>query len=272
MGAKQLVGGALVGAGLVYLLDPEHGPTRRAQLSERLGLGTTGQRHYGLRLGDIAGLEAAHIDRPADTGKLARLAGGLLFASGMVRRGRSGRVIRTAGLGLVARGVRVKPPAVVRGDRRRTIDIQKTVHVEARPERVFAFWSEYDNLPAILPNVREVRDLGHGRSRWVVTGPGDQPVAWTAVLTTQDAPRLLAWRSEDGAILEHAGVVRFTPEGTGTRIDFRFCYSPPAGRHGRALVEFFGADPRARVTEDFGRLKALLESTPRSEYHEKSQP
>jgi uncharacterized membrane protein len=106
----------------------------------------------------------------------------------------------------------------------------------------------------------------------VVTGPGDRPVAWTAVVTAWEAPRLLAWRSEEGAILEHAGVVRFTPEGSGTRIDFRFCYSPPPGREGRALAEFFSADPRARVNEDFGRLKALLESTPRSEYHEESQP
>jgi uncharacterized membrane protein len=271
MGAKQLVGGALIGAGLVYLLDPEHGAARRARLSQGLGLGP-GRSHYGLRLGDIAGLEAATIERPGDTGKAARTAGGLLFAYGLIRRGRTGRAIRTVGLGLVARGLRPRAPALVRGDRRRTIDIQKTVYVEARPERVFAFWSEYDNLPAILSNLREVRDLGHGRSRWVVTGPGDRPVAWTAVVTAREAPRLLGWRSEEGAILEHAGVVRFTPEGTGTRIDFRFCYSPPAGRDGRALAEFFSADPRARVNEDFGRLKALLESTPRSEYHEESQP
>jgi uncharacterized membrane protein len=261
MGAKQLVGGALVGAGLVYLLDPEQGAMRRAAVGQRLGLSQPGG-HYGLRLGDIAGLEAANIEPAADTGRTARVAGGVLLAYGVIRRGRAGRAIRALGLGLVARGLRRRPAALVPGDRRRTIDIQKTVHVEARPERVFAFWSEYDNLPAILPNLREVRDLGHGRSRWVVTGPDERPVAWTAVLTEREPPRLLAWRSEEGAVLDHAGVVRFTPEGTGTRIDFRFCYSPPAGREGRALAEFFGADPRARVNEDFGRLKTLLESTP----------
>ena len=271
MGAKQVVGGALVGAGLVYLLDPEEGAARRARLSERLGL-SPGRARYGLRLGDIAGLDAANIDHPGGTGQASRVAGGLLLAYGLVRRGRSGRAIRAVGLGLLARGLRVRRPGLVGGDRRRTIDIQKTVHVEAGPERVFAFWSEYDNLPAILSNLREVRDLGHGRSRWVVAGPGDRPVTWISVVTAREAPRLLAWRSEDGAILEHAGVVRFTPEGTGTRIDFRFCYSPPPGREGRALAEFFSADPRTRINEDFGRLKALLESSPRSEYHEESQP
>jgi uncharacterized membrane protein len=265
MGAKQFVGGAMVGAGLVYLFDPDRGASRRARLGSRLGL-VERPGHYGMRLGDIDGLEAANLGPGAgDAHRAARMVGGALLVYGIVRRGRTGRAIRALGIGLVARGLQrgASPPA--HGDRRRTVDIQKTLHIDASIERVFAFWSDYENLPLILSNIREVRDLGAGRSRWVVSGPGNLPVAWNAVLTERDAPRLLAWRSEPGAILENAGVVRFAPEGSGTRVDFRFCYSPPGGRHGRALAEFFGADPRTRVNEDLGRLKALLESTARSE-------
>jgi uncharacterized membrane protein len=87
------------------------------------------------------------------------------------------------------------------------------------------------------------------------------------VLTQRDPNRVLAWRSEPGSMLDNAGVIRFSREGTGTRIDFRFCYSPPAGRAGNAMVEFFGVDPRTRVNEDLGRLKTLLESTVRSDIH-----
>ena len=183
-----------------------------------------------------------------------------MLAYGVLRRGRFGRMMRTAGIGLLARGLQGAASPERPGDRRRTIDIQKTLHVAAPLERVYAFWSDYANLPAILSNLREVRDLGAGRSRWVVAGPGNLPVTWDSVLTAREAPRLLAWRSEPGAILENAGVVRFASEGEGTRIDFRFCYSPPGGRASRALAEFFGADPRARVNEDLGRLKELLES------------
>jgi hypothetical protein len=39
------------------------------------------------------------------------------------------------------------------------------------------------------------------------------------------------------------------------------------GRAGGTLAGFFGADPRARLNEDLGRLKALLESTVRSDIH-----
>jgi uncharacterized membrane protein len=260
MGAKQFVGGAIIGAGMVYFLDPERGAGRRAQLSNSLGLFETAGR-YGMRLGDIGGLEGANLaPRPPDGRRTARIAGGALLAYGVVRRGRFGGLMRTAGLGLLARGLRGMDTPEPRGDRRRTIDIQKTLHIAAPLDRVYAFWSDYANLPAILSNLREVEDLGAGRSRWVVAGPGNLPVTWDAVLTAREVPRLLAWRSEPGAILENAGVVRFGPEGDGTRIDFRFCYSPPGGRASRALAEFFGADPRARVNEDLGRLKAMLES------------
>jgi uncharacterized membrane protein len=261
MGAKQFVGGAIIGAGIVYYLDPDRGPVRRAQLTSALGL-VGGSGHYGMRLGDIGGLEGANLPpRPPDAHRVARVAGGALLAYGLLRRGRAGRLMRTAGFGLIARGLKAGAPAAATpGDRRRTIDIQKTLHVAAPPERVYAFWSDYGNLPVILSNLREVRDLGGGRSRWIVAGPGNLSVSWDAVLTAREEPRLLAWRSEPGAILENAGVVRFSPEGEGTRVDFRFCYSPPGGRAGRSLAEFFGADPRARVNEDLGRLKTLLEA------------
>jgi len=265
MGAKQFVGGAVVGAGLVYLFDHERGASRRARLGSRLGL-TEAPGRYGMRLGDIDGLEAANLGPGSgDARQAARLIGGALVAYGLLRRGRTGRAMRALGIGLLARGLERQEGRPPHGDRRRTVDIQKTIHIDAAIERVFAFWSDYENLPLILSNIREVQDLGAGRSRWVVIGPDNVPLTWTAVLTEREAPRLLAWRSEPGAILENAGVVRFTPEGAGTRVDFRFCYSPPGGRHGADLAEFFGADPRNRVNEDLGRLKALLESTARSE-------
>jgi uncharacterized membrane protein len=70
---------------------------------------------------------------------------------------------------------------------------------------------------------------------------------------------LIAWRSEPGSMLANAGVIRFRAENAGTRVDLRFCYQPPAGGAGQAVTELLGADPRAKVNEDLGRLKALLE-------------
>ncbi|HET6577399.1 MAG TPA: SRPBCC family protein [Gemmatimonadales bacterium] len=276
MGARDFLGGALVGAGLVYFLDAERGPERRARMRDRLGRSSVSAR-YGSRLGDIDGLEAANLARGGLAGagmeRLARIAGGALVAYGLLRRGATGSLLRTLGAGMVATGLK-QPGAPGRapgGERRRTVDIQKTLHVDAPVEQVYAFWSSYDNFPLFMSNVREVRDLGAQRSSWVVSGPGGVPVEWTAVLTEREENRLLAWRSEPGSVLENAGVIRFAREAGGTRIDLRFCYSPPAGSGGRALGEFFGADPRIRVNEDLARLKALLESTVRSDSHDEER-
>ena len=267
MSARHFLSGAALGAGLVYFLDPERGEGRR----ERVRAGFVSRRgRYGSRLGDISGLEAANLGRGSgglDLRRVTRLAGGVLAAYGLVRRGKAGSLIRTLGLGLAATGERRRMPGPAGGERRRTIDIQKTLFVEAPLEQVYAFGSSCENFPLFVSNVREVKDVGGGRWRWVVDGPAGEPLSWHALLTEQEPNRLLAWRSEPGALLDNAGVIRFGSEGSGTRIDLRFCYSPPSGRAGRTMAEFFGADPRTRLNADLGRLKSLLESTIRSDSH-----
>lgn len=266
MGAKQFLGGAALGAGLVYFLDPERGAGRRAWAQARLARPTR-VLHYGARAGDLQGLQAANLTAHSgrgDTGQLARIAGGALALYGLLKRGKQGALLRTLGLSLAATTRSAARPL---GERRRAVDIQKSLRVDAPVERVFAFWTSYDNFPLFITNVRQVEDLGHGRSRWVLSGPGQRPIEWEALVTAREEHELLAWRSEPGSVLEHAGALRMTPENGGTRLDLRICYYPPSGRAGRTVAGFFGGDPRARLNEDLARLKSLLETTTRSTSH-----
>jgi uncharacterized membrane protein len=284
MGAKDFLSGAALGAALVYFLDSERGEVRRARAREGLGeLGGRAReesgepvtvRRYGSRLGDIGGLEAANLPRRGQPPRslaelLLALAGGVLSLYGLSRKGVVGSATRTVGAGLLAGGLRTQRArtGLTRGERRRTIDIQKTLYIEAPIERVYAFWTNYENFPLFMSNVQTVADLGGGRSHWVVSGPVGVPVEWNAVMTQDTPNEAIAWRSEPGSTLENAGVIRFHTEGTGTRIDFRLCYNPPGGGAGSAVAELFGADPRAKLNEDLGRMKALLESTVRSDTH-----
>jgi uncharacterized membrane protein len=154
-------------------------------------------------------------------------------------------------------------------DRRRAVDIQKSLYIEAPLTQVYEFWSNYENFPLFMSHVREVEDLGNGRSHWSVTGPGGVPIEWNATLTQQIPNEVIAWRSEAGSMLENAGIIRFSASGSGTRVDLRLCYHPPAGGAGQAVAELLGSDPRAKLNEDLGRMKALLEGTSRSESHGK---
>ena len=278
-----LLVGMAIGAGLVYLLDPVSGGRRREQLRTRIQdrLGdeeTPGSAEeprvdqYGLRGDDIPGLESATLRRRPGAGSLDRvlaLAGGALTLYGLARRGLIGVAAQTVGSGILWSNLRVAPdPAGTRGgERRRTVDIQKTLLVDASVDRVYSFWTDYQNFPLFMSNVREVRDLGGGRSHWVVSGPGGLPIEWDSVLTEQVPGETIAWRSRPGSMLENAGAVRFRPEAGGTRIDLRLCYHPPAGGAGQAVAELLGADPRAKLNEDLGRLKALLEDANRSVKH-----
>ena len=274
-----LLVGMAIGAGVVYLLDPESGERRRDRLRARIQdhLGDEGAGslpaempigRYGSRGGDILGLESATLPRKTGPGSVDRvlaLAGGALTLYGLARRGLVGIAARTVGAGMLWSEMReARDPARRPGrERRRTVDIQKTLFVGAPVAQVYEFWTDYENFPRFMSNVREVRDLGGGRSRWVVSGPGGIPIEWDSVLTEQVPGETIAWRSRPGSMLENAGAVRFRPEGEGTRVDLRLCYNPPPGGAGQAVAELLGSDPRAKLNEDLGRLKALLEGANR---------
>jgi uncharacterized membrane protein len=290
-GTKTFLSGITIGAGLAYFFDPERGSARREHLTERLGPlwddarqalesragGSPPARvmRYGDRIGDLPGMGGVTLESSrgglfAERGVSGlRMAGIVLGLYGLVRRGGLGAVLRTVATGMLARAAGRPGVAGLGSDRRRAVDIQKTLHIDAPVEQVYAFWSNYENFPLFMSHVREVEDLGGGRSHWSVRGPGGLPIEWNAALTQQTPNEVIAWRSEAGSMLENAGMIRFTASGTGTRVDLRLCYHPPAGGAGQAVAELLGSDPRGKLNEDLGRMKALLEATARSESHGK---
>src|SRR5690606_9488906 len=135
-----------------------------------------------------------------------------------------------AGSALLIRSAANKPLAqlVGRGEGA-AIEVHKTIFVNAPVQRVFETLSRYESFPAFMRNVREVRTLGDGRSHWVVAGPAGAPVEWEAETTQYRENEALAWRTVENAPVQHAGVIRFEQAGTGTRLDIRMSYRPPAG-------------------------------------------
>jgi len=194
---------------------------------------------------------------------LAALTGGALMGLGLRRRDALGLAAGTLGFGLMARGTTNLEMRRILGvgGGRRAIDLYKTININAPVERVFEFWRNSHNFPHFMTNVREVRDLGNGRSQWTVAGPAGFLVKWNAALTEFIPNKIIAWKSEPGSAVANAGIVRFDPnDGVGTRITVRMTYNPPAGAIGHAFAKVFGADPKREMDQDLLRMKTMIET------------
>lgn len=193
---------------------------------------------------------------------MALAAGSILAGYGLSRRDWPGAAISVLGFGLLGRGLsNVGFRRLVGVDvDRRGVDIEKTITVHAPVEQVYALWSHPEAVSRFLSHVRKAWHVTADHSHWIVTGPAGIPLEWDVVVTRRVPNELLAWQGLPGALVGHAGSVRFERrDSTCTRIDVRVRYHPPAGMLGHGLATLLGADPRHVLDEDLLRFKSLLD-------------
>lgn len=194
-----------------------------------------------------------------------RLAGGaagaLVTAAGLSRGGRAGRLAALAGTALLLRAATKGPASALfgLGRWRRSIEIQKGIHIDAPVEKLFAFFDDPENYSRIMSHVREVRRLDKGRSRWVLAAPAGLSLTWEAVQTERVPGRHLAWRSVPGSLVGHSTTLRFVPDGGGTRVYLHVRFALPGGLLGEVVAHLLGLAPKRLLEEDLQRLKTLME-------------
>ncbi len=280
--AVRWAGVAGLGAGLMYFLDPDRGRGRRSLVRDKgrrminqssraagktwrdtsnrvQGVATAGRNAFRRR--EAARFEFMQENWSPAARALAGAAGAGLVGWALKSRSVPSLAAGLAGAALLTRAVTNRDirSAVGLGTHRRGIDVQKTIQIEAPVDEVYRFWTQFENFPKFMRNIREVREIGSGRSRWVAAGPAGVPVSWEAETTERLQNRLIAWKSLPGSVVENAGIVRFEPHGDGTRVTVRMSYSPPAGELGHGVASLFHADARSQLEEDLGRLKSVVE-------------
>jgi uncharacterized membrane protein len=200
----------------------------------------------------------------------ALLGGGLLALTGLMRRSPMGLILGLAGAALLARGTTNQPLRSLMSGRslglggmgmglNQTIDLEKSIHIDASPDEVYDMFANYENFPRFMSHVVEVRDLGRRRSHWTVKGPGGSEFEWNSIVTEQSRPHRLAWRTEPGAEIPQTGSIHLEPRRGGTDVTIRMSYTPPAGALGHGLATLLGSDPKSQMDEDLARMKAYIE-------------
>ena len=275
-----LLGGASLGAGGMYLMDPDRGRRRRAELRDALAEVDTGElverarrlqptvRQLGGSVGAMLEPARAMLEPARAMLEPARLMSrsalprwNTLSRSLGWRRRRSVIHARDwavlGGLvGAIATSLWLARRWSAAGE---GIEVVREMTVDAPVERVYEFWNEFENFPRFMSHVHEVRRIGADRTHWVVAGPGGTPVEWDAVVTRRIVNEEIGWRTVEGSLVEHSGSVRFRSAGVGqTRIDVKMTYRPLGGALGHGLATLLGSDPERVIADDLDRLATQL--------------
>jgi uncharacterized protein YndB with AHSA1/START domain len=143
--------------------------------------------------------------------------------------------------------------------------VEKVIEIDAPVERVFSFFSDFENFPRWMRHIRDVHYSGRRYTRWTAEAPLGTSVEWEAETVAFDPPRLIAWRSVRGDVYTEGEVTFRETRGGTTLMRVRLGYSPPAGRLGALVASLFGNDPEREMEEDLERFAHVVERGVRRE-------
>jgi uncharacterized membrane protein len=140
--------------------------------------------------------------------------------------------------------------------------MEQSITINRSPDEVYSFWRQLENLPRFMQLIQSVTQLGDNVSHWVVQTTHGAKFEWDARLIEDKPGQMLSWQSLDGADVDNAGSVWFTPAGDGdsTVVKVSMKYSPPGGKLGALMAKFFGDSAEKQMMDDLVRLKNLLEA------------
>jgi uncharacterized membrane protein len=133
--------------------------------------------------------------------------------------------------------------------------IEEQVEVEAPVDVVYAQWTQFEDFPQFMRNVKETRQLDDTHLQWTAEIAGREHT-WEAKIVEQEPNRRIAWRSTDG--LHNSGTVTFEPVDSGsiTVVHVVMQYEP------EGVTEKIGSALSVDedvVKADLGRFKDLVE-------------
>lgn len=210
---------------------------------------------------------------------VSTVAGSLLTALGLRKRGIAGALLGAVGGVLLYRGVGGNCPiynamnlntSETEADsgnshtrsEYKSIFVEESIVIERSPEELYRFWRNFENLPRIMSHLASVHILDERDSHWVAKAPLGLQVEWDAELVYDKPNERIGWRSKNGADIDNAGSVHFESleDGRTTRVHIAVSYRPPVGQLGAAVAKLLGEEPSVQIADDLLHFKTSMES------------
>src|SRR5205085_9073547 len=134
----------------------------------------------------------------------------------------------------------------------RAVKVEQSITVNRPPEELYRFWRNFENLPRFMSHLKHVKVIDDTHSQWSVKAPAGMTVTWDAEIINEKPNEIIGWRSLEGADVDNAGSVHFTPAagGRGTNVRVILQYDPPGGIVGALMAKILGEEPEQQIEED----------------------
>ncbi len=133
--------------------------------------------------------------------------------------------------------------------------VEKDIHINAPVDKVYDWWTHFEQFPEIMHNVKSVTKIGDNKYHWVAE-IGGKKVEWDAEVTSMKPDKEIAWRSISGD--KNSGEVRFQPMNGGTHLYLTIVYDPPMGIVGE-LADTLTQRMSSDTEEDLKNFKKTSE-------------
>lgn len=133
---------------------------------------------------------------------------------------------------------------------------------DRRPENVYQFFRNLENLPYFMKGVLFVRAITPVKSRWGIQLKSGHKLEWDSDIIDEIPGVMISWQSLAGAEVTTSGAIWFikAPRGKGTIVNLSLNYDLPSRKAAELTPLFTSEDPDSLAITNLRRLKAFLET------------
>lgn len=137
--------------------------------------------------------------------------------------------------------------------------VTKSIVVNTNVSHAYQLWSDIENFPNFMRNIKSIKKTGERTSHWVKEGPLGKEIEWDARTTAMEPDRRIAWEGMGGHITT-SGEVTFKPlPDDRTEVTLSMSYTPEGGIIAEALARILD-NPERNVEQDLHDFKSYAES------------